>query len=326
MAKCIEKSDTVAEYIRRWGGSASIALLDPACEHFGIPHHDGIIGYRSKTDCAVVLGDPVCPPAQKANLVRSFHEYCKESGKNIIYTTTSEHFSFWAMQNVCSAMIHVGNELICDPRHDPQEGSSGRKLRNKVSHCVHAGVTIEEYHSYDPNIEQAIIHVGKSWLHARQGPQIYLAGVDLFAHRTGKRWFYARQGTQVVGVLLLNELQAHNGWLVNLLLASPEAPHGTTELLVVSVLEALRRENCYYISFGTTPADQLGEIVGLGMISSWIARAVFKAAKSFFRLDARKKYWNKFHPQSEPSYLLFSQPHIGLREIKSVMSALNVSL
>lgn len=321
-----EKSDKVAEYIREWGGSASIALLDPACEHFVIPNCKGMIGYRTESNCAVVLGDPVCAPSHKADLVHSFHDYCKENGKNIIYTTTSERFAYWAMQNGCSALVQVGDELISNPQHDPLEGSSGRKLRNKISHCIHAGITVEEYTTEDKELEAAIMQVGDSWRKGRQGPQIYLAGVNLFAHRSGKRWFYARQGKRVVGVLLLNQLKARKGWLLNLLLATPDAPHGTTELLVVSALEVLRREKCHYISFGTTPADQIGEIIGLGTLSSWIARIAFVVAKTVFRLDARKKYWKKFHPQSERSYLLFSQPQIGLREIKSMMSALNVSL
>jgi lysylphosphatidylglycerol synthetase-like protein (DUF2156 family) len=104
------------------------------------------------------------------------------------------------------------------------------------------------------------------------------------------------------------------------------APHGTPELLVVSALEILAQEQCHFVTFGTTPAAQLGEIEGLGKISTWMARQAYQVAKKVFQFQGLKMFWGKFDPQSRRSYLLFSTPRIGPREIVGLTRALNVNL
>jgi lysylphosphatidylglycerol synthetase-like protein (DUF2156 family) len=321
-----DERSLIAEHVQRWGCAASIALLDPACEIFTAPDIDGIIGYRRQFGCAVVLGDPVGTPSDIPSLVQAFHRYCEEHGWRIVYAVVSERFAQWAMRNVCSALVQIGEELIFDLHDDPQKGAKGRKLRNKISHSRRTGVTVQEYLVCDKALEYAIEQVGIAWLKGRRGPQIYLAHIDLFADRGGKRWFYAQQGDKIIGVLLLNRLESREGWLFNLLLTTPEAPSGTSELLVVSALQTLHLEDYAFVSFGTVPIEQLEEIEGLGLISTSLARMFFKGAKWIFHLNARKTYWKKFNPNSERIYVLFSRPNIGLREVFGVMRALNVSL
>lgn len=316
----------VAEQVRKWGGSTSIALLDPACKIFKMPDIEGVIGYKTGKNCVVALGDPVCNPSHILPLVSGFHDFCREQGLGVVYAAASERFAKWAMKNVCLSWVQVGEELILDPHKDPLEGAKGRKVRNKISHCQHAGVAVSEYLFTDKQLERKIESVSSEWLKAKKGPQIYLANVNLFESKTGKRWFYAHKGNEVVGALLLNQLEIHQGWLINLLMATPNAPSGTSEMLVIKLLEVLRQEGCTYVSFGGATGNKLGEIVGLGKCSQCIAHLGFQLAKWIFPLDARQAYWKKFHPTSEKSYLLFSKPHFGLSEILSVMKAMNVSL
>lgn len=316
----------VADHVRLWGTSASIALLDPACKIFSLNGLRGVIGYRQQLGCAIVFGDPVCPPANLSTLTFAFHDYCKKRNWKVIYSVASQQFSHWALGNVCQSSIEFGQELILDPSHNPKEGAVGRKLRNKLSHATHAGVEVEEYLPQNEHLEYEMTQVARSWLDARKGPQIYLAPIDLFAHREGKRWFYAQQQDQIVGVLLLDRLHARQGWLFNLLLTHPTAPHGTSELLVIKALENLKAEECRFATCGAFPGDALGNITGLGPLSTWMAHKGFKLAKQFFHLNSRKTYWKKFHPQSESSFLLFSEPRITMRQSLALIRSLNASI
>jgi lysylphosphatidylglycerol synthetase-like protein (DUF2156 family) len=195
-----------------------------------------------------------------------------------------------------------------------------------VRHAQHKGVSIKEYLAHDANIEQVIEQVGVSWLKSRRGPQIHISNIYLFDNRIGKRWFYAQQGNQIIGLVVLNQLQARQGWHLNHLMFTSDAAHGTPELLVVSVLEILQGEDCSFVSFGVAPADQLGTISGLSHFSAWTARQVYKIVNKMFHLKGHKMFWGKFHPQTQPSYLLFSQSRIGLREALALMRAMNASI
>lgn len=314
----------IAEYIKRWGNASSIALLDPKCRFFSQPEIEGIVGYRVESRCALVFGDPLCAQGVLKKLIEAFHSYCQKQELSVIYTTISKNFALRLKILHGGVLIQVGENLFLDPHHDPETGSKGRKLRNKIKQPLNAGVIVKEYLEEDKIMEHDIEEAALQWLKARQGPQIYLANVHLFSYRCGKRWFYAQHEEKIVGILLLNKLDAREGWLVNLVLATPDAPVGTSELLISSVLKTLREEGCHFITFGVAQSEELGEIKGFGRVSKFIARSVFNLAKKIFRLDARRKYWKKFRPLSEPTFVLFCRPRIGLREVIGVLRAYNV--
>jgi lysylphosphatidylglycerol synthetase-like protein (DUF2156 family) len=222
--------------------------------------------------------------------------------------------------------MKVGEELILNPENMRNSGTKSSGLRNKVNLALRSGIRFDEYLGQDPKLEEDLEQVGLSWLKGRKGPQIYLSQVKVFEQRLGKRWFYAKHEGKIVGLLILHSLEAREGWLVQFLMTVPGAPKGTSEQLVVAPLSQLRKEGCRFFSFGVAQKENVGEIEGLNTLSEWIVRTVFKIAKMMFHLDRRRRYWRKFQPQREPSYLLFSERGIDLKGVRSVMRSLNVSI
>lgn len=314
--------------VRKWGGLASDAALDPHCLYFSLPNTEGLIAYRKEYGCAVALGNPICPAADMPKLAESFHEFHNAQSNRVIYLAASQNFAQWAVQNICGISIEFGEEVMIDPHHDPKAytGTHACLVRRKVKHALKESVTVTEYHEQDATLEEAMKQVGKDWLHARRGPQIHISNVCLFADRLGKRWFYAKQGDTVVGVLLMNELQAHQGWLLNRVMIPKTAPHGTPELLVTTALEVLASEGCHFVTFGVVPRVALGEIMGLGTYGSMVSRCIYKCAKTLFYLGGTKTFWEKFHPTNAPSYLLFNRNTIGINDLIGLARAMNATL
>jgi lysylphosphatidylglycerol synthetase-like protein (DUF2156 family) len=322
-----ETGPPIVKLIRQWGGLSTDALLDPCSQYFLTPKIEGLIGYRKEFGCVVVYGDPVCAPNDTHALAQAFHQSLKGRCKNIIYLTASQSFALWAIQHICQAMVEYGEEIYLDPKFNPQDrqGTHASLVRRKVRHAEKEGISVKEYFPYDLETENAIEQVGKTWQKGRRGAQVHISNIHLFKNRLGKRWFYAQQGEDIVGVVVLNQLKARQGWHLNHLMNCPNAPHGTPEILIISILEHLRNENCPFVSFGALPAEDLGEIIGLTPFSAWTARQAYKIADKIFHLQGHKTFWGKFHPESKPSYLLFCYPKLGLREILAIMRAMNVS-
>lgn len=318
----------IIELIRRWGGASSDAMLDPACRYFSPPHIEGLIAYRLTSKCAVALGDPVCTKEDSIPLAEAFHQFCKEKKWALVYMSVSEQFANWSVSTFGGAYAEYGVELFMDPHDDPRNkrGTQASLVRRKVKHAIREGVSVTEYRGSDPVLEQAIEQVGSVWLEDRTGPQIHISNVYLFADRPGKRWFYASQNDKIIGVVVLNKLHSKEGWLLNHLMATPQAPGGTPEILVISALEALSRESCPFVTFSYVPAFQLGKLVGLNPLYSMLARGAYLIAKKIFRFNGPNKFWEKFDPQKEPSYILFTEQRIRLRILLGLMRALNTSL
>lgn len=317
----------IIECLHQWGGSVIESILDPTCHIFSTPKVKGLIGYYANRGCVVVFGDPVCHPDDREHLVNAFDSYCENQKKNIVYLVASEEFAKWMRKQQSSALITFGKELFLNPQSDPRaySGKKGISLRGKIRHAEKNGVSVEEYKGEIPELEKKIQDVATQWLKYRHGPQIYISRVRLFAERFGKRWFYAKQGDRLVGGLVLNQLQVKEGWALDRVMTVPNAPQGTSELLVVSVMETIAREGCHFLTFGATNETSLGDILGFGKCSSFLVPRLYKASLKIFNLHKRGKYWEKFHPQSSPAFLIFKKPHLGFHEMNGILHALNVT-
>lgn len=318
----------IVNLVRQFGDVTTDAILDPSCQIFTIPDVEGLIGYQVAGSHAVVLGDPVCALQEKAKLANAFHDYCKKQGFHITYFIVSEEFAKWLTQNLCSISIEYGEKILLDPLDNPKNktGPKGSLVRRKTKRALKEGVSVEEYKVHNPELEWKIEQVGVSWLKNRRGPQIHISHARLFNDGNGKRWFYAKKNDHIVGILLLNKLSTKNGWLLNHVMVTPDASVGTTELLVTTALETVKKEGYSYVTAGVIPGEKLGEIVGLKSLSASFARLIFSTAQWIFHLDGHREFWGKFQPEKEKSFLVFSQKHISINSLKALMKVLNVTL
>jgi len=321
---------SIADYIEKWGNSSSIALLCPSCKIFCVPDIDGIIGYRLEAQCAVVLGDPVCSPEHMPNLVQAFHDHCQKDAKSVVYTIVSEQFADWALkQGFCQWAAAIGDEIILDPQCDPKaiKGKKGSSLRNKFLFSVRQGISIHEYTGNDVALEQELDTVRTSWLAQRKGPQAcFFSEIHLFTDFAKKRYFYAKYKEAIVGIAMLNRLESTKGWVLNMLMKTPDAPTTTSEFLILSILDIVRQEGCPFFSIGTTPAPKLGRTEGLCGIYTWLVRMGFKIASKILNLGGRQRYWEKFQPKMAPIFIMSSRSRLGLREALGIARAFNAPI
>jgi lysylphosphatidylglycerol synthetase-like protein (DUF2156 family) len=317
----------LVESVRRWGDMNTDAILDPVCQIYKSPLIEGLIGYRSELGHAIVFGEPVCANDKKLQLAEAFHQYCKELNLNVIYVMVFEEFKEQMLRELCPISLEFGKKLVLDPQDNWEDktGSKSRLVRKKMRQATKDHVIVKEYLGSDLKVEEGILQVGKEWLKKRRGPQIHISFIRLFDDRLGKRWFYAESKGEIVGFLILNQLEVHSSWLLNNLMITPRALHGTSELLIMSALQEVKKENNTLVWIGPIPSEALGEIKGLGRLSSWFIRKTFKIAKRVFRLDAQRVFWDKFEPKYEPSYLLCNQKTISLKAMMAIMRAMNTT-
>lgn len=318
----------VVECVHKWSGHSVVeSLLDPACLTFSTPKIHGFIGYCENRGCAIVFGDPVCSTTDRAPLIEAFNAFCEKRNKNVVYLVASEEFARWMQSEQESALINVGEELFLDPQQDPRKlsGKRGISLRGKLRHADTGGITVHEYLGDIPDLERKIQDVAAQWLQHRCGPQIYISRVRLFSERFGKRWFYAEQGDRLIAGVVLNQL-ASKGWALDRIMTVPDVPQGTSELLVVSLLEKIAQEGCRFLTVGAINRDTLESISGFGKLTTFFTHHLYKTSIQYFNLQGKRKFWEKFHPKNSPTFLVFKKPRLGFYEIKGLMHALNVSL
>lgn len=334
MTGTVEKIDTdrdhLVKLVRKWGDVNTDGLLEEECLVFAIPDLDGFIGYQVKNSQAIVFGDPVCSPEDKPALATAFQKDCKEKNLGVVYTIVSEDFANWAHKNLDAASIEFGQKFIFDPFQNPLNttGPNAVRVRGKMKQALKEGVTIHEYTGDDSELEESILEVATSWVQNKRGPQIYLAHIHLylFKDRFGKRLFYAKHEGHVIGVLVLNQLESHQGWLLNNIMMIKEAPHGLSELLIVTALQELEKENCHYVLAGPAPSKRLGKIFGIHSALSFFIRLIYQGTRVIFHLDGYKAFWKKFQHKREGCYIVFPEKNLNFSSVKALMHAFNMEI
>lgn len=327
-----EKTDTdretIVKLIRKWADVNTDGLLEPTVKTFFVEGIEGFIGYRIEGSHAVVFGDPVCSAIDKPTLALAFQKHCESQKLGVVYTIVSKDFADWSFKALDACTVEFGEVFILDPFQNPvnNKGSHAVLVRKKVKHATKDGVIIQEYTGHDPAIEQEINSIATSWVGRRRGPQIYLAHITLFNDRIGKRWFYAQHKGKIVGLIVLNELKAKSGWLLNNQMLTQEAPNGTSELMIISALETLAKEDCHYVEAGPVTRKELGEINGMNKAFEKVTRLIFKGAKHVFHLEGYEAFWTKFDPKIEGCYLSFPKKNMGYSSIRALMAAYNMSM
>lgn len=312
------------QLVRRFAGATTDAILDSSMQQFALPHIEGFIAYRPQGKTAIVFGDPTCSVINRPVLAKAFNEAMTSCGRSIVYISASPTFTEWALKNGHPTTIEFGKELILNPTQDPakETGTYGSLVRRKTRAAVREGVVVTEHLPGQEDVRQAIEKVGEVWLSARKGMQLHISNIHLFEDTEGKRWFYAKQGERVIGVVCLNRLEQHGGWLLNHLMPLPDAPNGTSELLVISTLDVLRQEGCQFLTVGFVTLQELGKLTGIGPLSRWVTKMGFRLARTLVHLDGLSMFWKKFKPREVPSYLVFSRKGISLPEVLRIKKVL----
>lgn len=314
---------TEKELFIRYGSAASEAMFDYPCNFFRLPDCTGVIAYRNEFNCAVIIGDPICPREETEKLTKAFHQFCEDSNLKIIYIIVSKEFAKLAESLGCPISMEVCEEFVFDPEANPCLQSN--RLRHRVEKAQKHGLTIHEYIPFDAEIENALKKIALEWQQAIKGPNVYLGHLNFFEDYFGKRWFYTMDGEKITSMMMLSKIESAEGWLLKFLITSPEAFHDTSEFLMTSVLEVLRKENCHFLTKGMMPVNFLGQVKGFNRFSTWIVKNVYKMISWFYKFKKRKDYWLRYNPQAAPSYLILSSSHMGLNEIKALLKVFRTS-
>lgn len=94
----------------------------------------------------------------------------------------------------------------------------------------------------------------KAWLASQRGFTIrFFSAVRPLECAEEKRYFIARHEGRLVGFVTCSPIYARNGWFIEDILRQPQAPYGTTELLITTALESLREERFDVATLGLAP-------------------------------------------------------------------------
>lgn len=286
--------------------------IAPGARLWSCPEMEGAVSYNEFGKVWLVPGDPLASVENLADVAGSFLRTARAQGRVVGFMPTTQQFAKHSRRLGLRA-VRIGSAPYFDLVTWAPRGDRAKKARAGVNQARRAGVRVSRVTNVDEKLMRETACLCKSWLTTRRSAIKFgwLFAVDLFQHKERKKYFTARDATgRLVGFLAASPIPARNGWYLEDVLRLPESPNGTTDLLVVEVLDLLRRDGARLATLGTAPMAMEGSVdpeMHSSPLLSSVARIVAGCFSVFYNFDGVRRFKTKFAPSWwESEYILIS--------------------
>lgn len=299
-------------------GSTSFLTLYPGFQYFQkeIRGHRGLIAYIPSTTAWVGASDPVCSdPSILEELIFAFFAEAEKHGKTAMILPVAKNTAE-IVRNKKLLAIQVG----CDPWFNLRVASA--KLPS-VKQLLAKGAIVQ---SFDPaKIESReyveIEEVAKSWLESKNMlPLGFLNQMAPWVHLQYKKYFRVIYNGHQIGYLVAVPTRKNKAWYLVDIVRLPNAPAGTTELLIMEAMKELYAIGAEEVSLGLCPLYLPDEEEKKNLPRAYkIIDFCFNKMDSFYSFKSLFQYKEKFNPTEwQPMYLVASKPSLSLLALFSL--------
>ncbi|HEX6717526.1 MAG TPA: DUF2156 domain-containing protein [Pyrinomonadaceae bacterium] len=277
------------------------------------PETEGAVAYNEFGRVWLVPGDPLASVENLAKVSDCFLQKARAERRVVGFMPATEQFAKHS-SGLGLRAIKIGSAPYFDLATWAPRGDRAKKARAGVNQARRAGVHVSEVMKIDEKLIRETACLCKSWLTTRRSAIKFewLLTVDPFQHKEQKKYFTAREANgRLVGFLAASPIPARNGWYLEDVLRSKNAPNGTTDLLVVEVLDSLKHSGAKLATLGTALMAQESVADPDVHVSPVLSRSTWFVARCFsifYNFDGVRRFKAKFAPSWwESEYVLISQ-------------------
>ena len=293
---------------------------------------DGAVAYNQFGKVWLVPGDPLASIENLAKVSEGFLQKAREEGCVVGFMAATRQFARHSRALGLRA-IKVGSAPYFDLATWAPRGDRAKKARAGVNQARRAGVRVTEIVEIDERLIRETACLCKSWMTTRRSAIKFewLFAIDLFRHKEKKKYFTARDTSgKLVGFLAASPIPARDGWYLEDVLRSKDAPNGTGDLLVVDVLELLKHGGARLATLGTAPMAMMGSVdpeVHDSRLLTNATRLVASCFSIFYNFDGVRRFKTKFAPSWwESEYVLMSRnltapPRVARALVQAIVPA-----
>lgn len=232
-----------------------------------VPAPDGTgaaLAYRDTGRAWIAVGTPLVEADAIGRAARRFAAAARARRRRAVFFGVEQADAFAGFRRLV-----LGLQSVLLPEAWPATLASHRKLREQLRRARAKGVTVRLASADDvapgTPLRGEIERLGRAWLAARpMEPMGFLVAVEPFHSPQHHLYVVAERHGRVVQVLSAVPAPASRGWLFEDMLRGPDAPNGTTELVLDLTLRTLAGRAAWATP-GLTPLA--------GPIAWWLAAA-----------------------------------------------------
>lgn len=221
---------------------------------------DAVAGYSTFGGVRVVAGAPVCAEDRLYAAAAELEADANARGERVLFFGAGSRLERAYAGRREHALVRLGAQPVWDPREWIEIVRRKASLRAQLHRAANKGVWIAQWPAERARGSPVLRGVLRRWLATRGLPPLsFLVTPDILDDLADRRVFVASRGDRVVAFLVATPVPARRGWLVEEWPRAPEAPNGTTHLLVDAAMRTFAAEGSAYATLGLAPlAERAG--------------------------------------------------------------------
>lgn len=291
----------VLALLQRHGwNTTSFQVLEPGYRYwFG---DDACVAYFDTGRSWVAAGAPITARDRLAEVATQFIAAARAARRRAIFFGVEAPF----VGSAGLPAFKIAEQPTWDPRAWEGIVRGSRSLREQLRRARAKRVRVRlvdpaELAAGSPLRAEVDALVAR-WLASRpMAPMGFLVDIEPYRFAELRRYLAAELDGRLVGFLAAVPIFGRSGWLVEDLLRSPEAPNGTTELLIDAAMRTFAAEGAAFATLGMVP------LAGVDGWLRWI-RERTRALYDFGGLDAFRR---KLAPTAREPIWLAHPPEVG---------------
>lgn len=299
--------DRVRALLERYGRSsiAYFALL-PDKAYFFSDDGDAVLAYKVVGSTAVVMGDPIGDEAQFGELIDAFREHCELDGWAIAFhQATPRYLELYAKHGLKA--LKIGEEAVVGLETFTLSGTAAKHLRATMNRFEREGYRAEVLEPpHHPELLHQLKEISDAWLAQgkRRERTFTLGQFDVAALQECPIMVARGPDERIAGFAnIIPSYQSPEGTFD--LLRYGEEPKAVADFLYISLIGYFRKHGFTGMNLGLSPFSGMD----VDRPKSPAERAMsllYRRGTFLFRYTGLRGFKEKFQPNWEPRYLIYS--------------------
>ena len=296
----------------------------------------GAISYVERGSIWLVTGEPFANEEDLFKISRDFITFAREKRKIAVFVPSTERFAK-SMTSLNMRIQKIGASPYFDLQNWNPRGNCAKHLRVGINRARRAGVVVEQVSKITDLFRSEVHELREGWLERRAAGIHFgwLFEVAPFENAASKKYFSARdEHGELVGLLAASPIPARDGWYLEDVLRSADAPSGTSDLLVFEALNTLKAEGAKLATLGTVPLSTIGDddISTKGILLNRALEFTRRNLSTLYNFEGLRCFKSKFVPSWwESEYIIVSKgyltaPRVGFAVVRTILDGSNFGL
>ena len=270
-------------------------------------NHGHIFAYQIARDVLFIALEPLPPLTSPVGADDLFTESLAElrrfANKQIVVIIGVYEPCMRALAHLGFTGLRVGSDPWVHLEPGGPKGNKAKGIRSARNQALRAGVEISEWSladlATDPVRSRTIKRIHDLWGESTwlrlEG---FLLASDPLRAIEGRRLFVAHQGGQDVAFLLTSPVRLGFSSYFEDMMFTPDAPNGSTEMLMLHAMEALRLSGQVEVSLGVVALNNLGfyEAHAESAVSRGLLKVTKRVAQGFYNSAGIELHRKRYQP------------------------------